>query len=93
MLATQLGGGPRSLHAAAVSGGPPPTPAGTTGNGTCGFTSYGRDCNKDDDGAWNTTSEKIHDLPACVERCKKCSQCSYVSLSLENEDCRCERES
>lgn len=40
-----------------ISDGPPPSapppPAGTVGNGTCGATSFGGDCNVDPKGAWD----------------------------------------
>ena len=46
----------------------PPPPSGTIGNGTCGATQYGLDCNTAPRGAWNAKTENITDLAACVAK-------------------------
>ena len=55
MLARALGAGKKSLLGAVVTAAapPPPPPMGTQGNGTCGPTNYGGDCNVDPAGAWD----------------------------------------
>ena len=67
----------------------PAFPVGTTGNGTCGATSYGGDCNADPTGAWNAAQEGILSLSACVAKAKGCSMANYVSFSNVpgNSDC------
>ena len=87
LLAKGLGGDARTLHAGVVSGGPPPPPLGATGNGTCGTTTYGGDCNASPRGAWNTTSAHIASVDACAAKCAACSRCNFVSFSAKNEDC------
>jgi hypothetical protein len=71
------------------AGSPPPTPVGTIGNGTCGATNYGGDCNSDPKGAWDAKKEGILNLTACVARAKSCKMANYVSFSLKdwNSDC------
>lgn len=70
---------------------PPPEtdPVGTTRNGTCGATAYGRDCDVKPTGAWRPASENITDLASCVARAEKCKMADYVSFSdvKGNEDC------
>ena len=90
MLARGLGGAPRGLHPTVIGGGPLPPKPGYTAAGNCGDTSYHDDCEagRAQTGAWNTTTEKIADLAACAERCRKCPEtCEYISFSLRNEDC------
>ena len=69
----------------------PPVPVGFTAPGTCGITGYGGDCDADESGAFNTTTEKIGTLAQCVSRVAACKRGSYASFSLTNEDCSCER--
>jgi hypothetical protein len=85
---------PKSAAVAAggvvATGGPPPTPpAGTIGNGTCGATNYGGDCDVLPKGAWHLAAENITDLASCVARAKKCKMAQYVSFSdvAGNQDC------
>jgi sucrose-6-phosphate hydrolase SacC (GH32 family) len=67
----------------------PPPPVGTTGNGTCGATSFGGDCNVDPTGAWNAAAENITTLAACVAKAKGCKMANFVSFSNVpgNADC------
>ena len=90
MLATAFGAAPRSLFNSSVSGAAPPAP-GTTAAGCCGVTKDVFDCSgaHGPKGSWNTTTQRIPNLAACVARCEwaNCSSCNFVSFSLENEDC------
>lgn len=65
----------------------PPVPSGATGNGTCGVTTWGDDCDATPLGAWNTTARGITSLADCVAAVAKCSMGNYASFSLENNDC------
>jgi len=67
----------------------PPPPVGTKGNGTCGATDFGKDCNVDPTGAWNAQAENITTLEACVAKAKGCKMASFVSFSFVagNTDC------
>jgi hypothetical protein len=91
MLAKALGSGPKSLYTANISSGvpPPPPPIGTTGNGTCGATNFGGDCDLDPTGAWDARKEGILNLSACVARARGCKMAKFVSFSLAkwNSDC------
>ena len=91
MLSKALGAGEKSLYAVNVtaSAPPPPPPVGTRGNGTCGATSFGGDCNVDASGAWDARKEGILNLTACVAKAQGCQMASYVSFSLKdwNSDC------
>ena len=76
----------------ALVDGPPPKPSppvGTTGNGTCGSTSYGGDCNAEPSGAWDAAKEGITSLEACVARATGCKMANFVSYSNVpgNSDC------
>ena len=64
-------------------------PVGTVGNGTCGATSFGGDCDADASGAWDAAKENITSLSACVARAKGCKMANYVSYSNVpgNADC------
>ena len=68
---------------------PPPPPVGTIGNGTCGATKYGGDCNTDPTGAWDARKEGILNLTACVAKARGCKMANFVSFSLKdwNSDC------
>ena len=59
------------------------------GNGTCGATNYGKDCNVDAMGAWDARKEGILNLSACVARARGCAKANFVSFSLHawNSDC------
>jgi len=91
MLARALGAGKKSLLGAVVTAAapPPPPPMGTQGNGTCGPTNYGGDCNVDPAGAWDARKEGILNLTACVARASGCKKANFVSFSLHgwNSDC------
>ena len=91
MLAKALGSGKKSLYAANVTAmpPPPPPPVGSRGNGTCGATSFGGDCNLDASGALDARKEGILNLSACVARARGCKMADYVSFSLKdwNSDC------
>ena len=90
MLAKALGAGPKTIYDANVtSGPPPPPPVGTIGNGTCGATKYGGDCNTDPTGAWDARKEGILNLTACVAKARGCKMANFVSFSLKdwNSDC------
>ena len=91
MLAKALGAGPKAMLNATTSSGPPPAPApvGTVGNGTCGATAFGGDCNVLASGAWNAAQEGIMSLEACVTKAKNCKMANFVSFSNvpENSDC------
>jgi hypothetical protein len=69
--------------------GPKPPPVGTTGNGTCGATSFGGDCNVHPKGAWNAKKLGITTLAQCVAKAKPCKMADYVSFSNVpgNSDC------
>ena len=68
---------------------------GTIRPGNCGATSMANHCNGTHrSGAWNTTVHNITSLSECVEKCKACSACNYVSFSVSggrgspgDEDC------
>jgi len=84
------GNAPWSVAQVGIRDGPPPAkppPIGTIGNGTCGATNYGGDCNVSPRGAWKASVEKVHDLPGCVAKARPCAMASYVSFSAENDDC------
>jgi hypothetical protein len=91
MLAKALGAGPKAMLNATFDAGPspPPVPAGTVGNGTCGATGFGGDCDADPSGAWNAAQEGILSLEACVAKAKPCKMANYVSFSNvpANSDC------
>ena len=60
----------------------PGSPAvGTTGNGTCGATSFGGDCDEDASGAWDAQKEGIATLEQCVAKAKPCAMANFVSFS------------
>lgn len=65
----------------------PPPPVGTKGNGTCGATAFGKDCDVDTRGAWDAHAENIANLSACVAKAKPCKQAEFVSYSSQNADC------
>jgi len=91
MLARALGSAPRAMLNATFSTGPRPAPepAGATGNGTCGPTAFGGDCNVAAKGAWNAAKEGITSLGACVAKAKDCKRANFVSFSnvAGNSDC------
>jgi len=67
----------------------PPPPAGTTGNGTCGGTDFGGDCDSQPKGAWDAAAENITTLAACVAKATPCKMAKFVSFSSVegNHDC------
>ena len=91
MLASALGAGPKAMLNATFSVPTPPSPepAGTTGNGTCGPTAYGGDCNVAPKGAWNAVQDGITSLDECVAKAKGCKMANFVSFSNVpgNSDC------
>lgn len=91
MLASALGAGPKAFLNATFSSGPAPAPVpvGTTGNGTCGATNFGGDCNTAPKGAYNAAQEGITTLAECVAKVKDCKMASFVSFSNVpgNSDC------
>lgn len=50
--------------------------------GTCEQTEFGGDCTSGTLGAWQAPS-----LAACVQRCKGCVRCRYISFSAKHADC------
>ena len=54
------------------------------GRGYCSATSEGSegDCARGLIGTW-----RIGDLPQCIERCKQCAQCNFVSFAKRHRDC------
>lgn len=84
------GSGPSQVG---ISKGPPPSspppPAGTIGNGTCGATSYGNDCNTAPKGAWHPKDLNISSLADCAAHAEGCKMAAFVSYSdvPGNEDC------
>lgn len=91
MLAQAMGFGLKDFYNATISAGPamPPPPVGTIGNGTCGATSFGGNCNIDPKGAWDASKLKIGSLAECVTKAKDCKMANYVSFSdvPGNQDC------
>merc|ERR1712176_1751982 len=91
MLAKALGSGVKSLINVSYTTTPlgPTPPVGTTGNGTCGATSFGGDCNSAPSGAWDAAKEGIADLAGCVAKAKECRMANFVSFSNVpgNSDC------
>ena len=66
-----------------------PPPIGTIGNGTCGPTNFGGNCNEDTHGAYDANALGIKSLSACVNyiRGKGCKMGKYVSYSAATSDC------
>ena len=62
------------------TGSPSPPPVGTIGNGTCGATTYGGDCNSDPTGAWDAKKEGILNLTARVAKAQSCKMAKYGEL-------------
>ena len=60
-----------------------------SGNGTCGPTNFGGDCNSDPKGAWDANKENIKTLEQCVAKAKPCAMADFVSFSNVpgNADC------
>ena len=54
------------------------------GSGYCSASSEGSegDCARGLIGTW-----LIGDLPQCIERCKQCAQCKFVSFAKQHRDC------
>lgn len=67
----------------------PPPPVGTTGNGTCGATDFGKDCDVDPRGAWDARAEGIMNLSACVARAAPCKQAKFVSFCFADDNADC----
>jgi len=65
----------------------PSPPVGTTGNGTCGPTNYGGDCNSDSHGAWDAKANGITTIDQCIAKAKPCAMGNYVSFSVGWNDC------
>lgn len=80
-------------HVVGIKDGPPALtpapPVGTKGNGTCGATNFGGDCNTDPSGAWDAAAAGIKTLDECVAKAKDCKMASFVSFSNVpgNTDC------
>ena len=74
------GGGHDADQFVAPNGALPP---GTIGNGTCGPTSYGKDCNADPKGSF----PGMKTLNACVAKLKGCKMANFASWSLGWNDC------
>merc|ERR1740117_2713248 len=91
MLAKALGAGPKAMLNATFSTGPAPAPepAGSTGNGTCGATQFGGDCNVTTTGAWPAAQLGITSLAECVAKATGCKMANVVSFSNVpgNSDC------
>jgi hypothetical protein len=91
MLAEAMGIGLKDFYNVSFSEGPaaPPPPVGTIGNGTCGATNFGGDCNTEPKGAWDAGKLKIGTLAECVAKAKDCKMANYVSFSNVpgNQDC------
>jgi hypothetical protein len=67
----------------AVAPAPAPAPVGTIGNGTCGPTVTGKDCNTDPKGSF----PGMKTLDACVAKLKGCKMANFASWSLGWNDC------
>jgi len=80
MIAEALGTQKKDLLTVTYTGSGSP-PAGTHGNGTCGATSFGGDCDKDSKGAWNAKDLNITTLAQCVQKAQTCTQANFVSFS------------
>ena len=50
--------------------------------GYCAATAFGGDCSLDTQGAFTSPSGD-----ACVEQCKRCERCRFVSFSKRLNDC------
>jgi len=87
MLATQLGSGRKQLFKSSAANTTSGATPGETKGGNCGSTAYATDCDHLSSGAFNTTTDNIPSLAACVAKCRTCGMCNYVSFSLQNEDC------
>lgn len=57
------------------------------GNGTCGATSYGGDCNVAPKGAWHASAFGITTLAQCVAHAKGCKMAEYISFGPVTDDC------
>ena len=56
--------------------------------GVCSGTDSGEsDCARSRKGSWSTVRYAIGDLDACVQRCKGCKRCHFVSFSPLSQDC------
>ena len=56
--------------------------------GTCDTTSIGGSCTRDDKGAWGLLRRDPQQmLRSCLQRCRRCENCNYVSVSVQEEDC------
>ena len=93
MLAHAMGTDSKDFARATYSGVPAPVapPVGTTGNGTCGATNFGGDCNTSPKGAWPAAQLHITSLDECVAHATHlgCKMANFVSFSNVpgNSDC------
>ena len=59
--------------------------------GYCDVTEFGGDCSHDWQGAWELSATEASSWPAareaCVQRCRACTRCAFVSLSRRQHDC------
>ena len=50
--------------------------------GYCAATGSPGNCSSDLMGSWPIRQSRIRGMPDCIERCRSCRQCAFVSLSL-----------
>ena len=55
--------------------------------GYCELTVNEGNCESTSNGAWPLGKYGIEDLAQCVERCRRCTRCRYVSFSWAHDEC------
>lgn len=55
--------------------------------GYCDVTMNEGNCESTSNGAWPLSKHGIEDLAQCVERCRRCTRCRYVSFSWAHDEC------
>ena len=55
--------------------------------GLCGITAMGGDCEEEAKGAWPVHGSPAQMLRQCRQRCERCANCQYVSLSARIGEC------
>jgi len=55
--------------------------------GYCGVTSVTSDCERGDQGAWDFSQLGTADRDGCLNKCRQCTRCRWVSFSFANKDC------
>ena len=80
------------LHQPCIAAPAAPTPASKAsapgdGQGACGITSFGGDCNEATSGAWRARQRGIRTLEHCAAAAEGCKYANYVSFSAQFDDC------